>query len=308
MSRRFTCPFCGQPGRSTREHVWAKWLHEYEGAQVLLAGTHGERTPTRGQVVAKGVDGRNRFEPTPSRHVATLLPNVTVDVCWECNTGWMSALEMRVKQMLSPFLDEGIAVTLDSEDLTALAAWATKSWMAYALLRPAQHNPFTTAEYRAIASDQLPIPRSLVWLLHSTGPRAHVGLALESILITQGAPESIEAPANSGFGLLAAHTVVLFMALPPPEPPPGLVDVAFAPPTTGLPGVRRVWPTLRPQYFPLEPVTDDALEALIAYPREFADVVGLPVEGLTDDEIGHVTHEWLTTDADAQSLRERWKR
>ena len=43
MPRQIDCPFCGQTGIRTREHVWAQWLHDTEGAKVVLDGTIGCR-------------------------------------------------------------------------------------------------------------------------------------------------------------------------------------------------------------------------------------------------------------------------
>lgn len=41
-----------------------------------------------------------------------------------------------------------------------LATWATKSWMAYALLRLPHENPFTLEEYRTMAAKPAPLVRS----------------------------------------------------------------------------------------------------------------------------------------------------
>jgi len=61
----------------------------------------------------------------------------------------MSQLESRVKDTIEPFvLGGGQLLTLSEDDLVALATWAPKSWMAYALTRPTQNNPFAESEYR----------------------------------------------------------------------------------------------------------------------------------------------------------------
>ena len=308
MPRAFICPFCGQDGQKTREHVWAQWLRAYDGPQALLSESHGERHPFESRFLLAGYDGRHRSHTSSSGHVAELLPNVTVDVCHACNTGWMSNLERTVKAMLARFLEQDSAVVLKSDDLQALTAWATKSWMAYALLRPRQHNPFSESEYRAMAEAQTPIPRSLVWLMHSTDATAYVGIAVHPIPMTSGEQVKLDAPANSGFCFLAANTVVIFMAIPPPGVPQDAADFIFTPPTGQLDSVRRIWPDLRPQYFPIDSLPDGAVDALVEFPAEFADLVGLPTEGLTNEEAESVARDWFEGDDDGRTIRERWQR
>src|SRR6476469_3805100 len=132
-------------------------------------------------------DGRYRSEVTDAGQMAKWLPNVKVPVCAGRNNGWMSQLEDRVKAILGPFIfDDVRPLKLSRDDLLTLATWATKSWMAYALLRGSHHNPFTEDEYRAMASSAGPLERSQIWVMHSHDEAAHVAMGIISSLMTYG--------------------------------------------------------------------------------------------------------------------------
>lgn len=187
MARYLDCPFCGQRGERTKEHVWAQWLHETAGAQALLDSTHGERIPREFPGIRKDADGRYQRVVEILGSYAKWLPNIKVDVCKGCNGGWMSVLENQVGSILSPLIDGGSPVRLTVDDLRTLTTWATKSWMAYALTRPEQQNPFTEDEYRGMAASPGPLGRSLVWLLHSDDGRAQVSMGMiPQLLVSAG--------------------------------------------------------------------------------------------------------------------------
>lgn len=297
MGKYVNCPFCGQRGRKTKEHVWAQWLHETAGATSLLEGTHGERIPRDHRVLRKDLQGRyQRVDEAPGPY-AKWLPNVTVEVCQGCNSGWMSGLENQAKAILGPFVLDHSAVQLSTDELRALTTWATKSWMAYALTRPTQWNPFSEAEYRTMVASPEPLRRSRVWLMHAQEPRAHVGMAIESTLISSQHPPDIEATQdNTAYAYLAVATVVMIMFLVPPEAPDQLVDElveALVPPIVSSPTVRRCWPDPRPQDFPLGVVPDADLAALIDIPSGFFHERGLHADGITDAESAAVLQEFL---------------
>lgn len=308
MPRRVDCPFCGQDGIRTKEHVWAQWLRDTEPAKVLLDATHGERIPKPTGVLRRGDDGRYAIQSMPAGQYAKWLPNVTVDVCQDCNNGWMSILESQAKNLVEPFFRTGRAIRLTAADLTVLTVWATKSWMAYALARPQQGNPFTISEYRHLAERQTPLERSMVWLMHSQDDGAHVGIGVSPGLLTKGPPpDGLDAQDNSGFAYLAADSLVMFMSLPPPGAPDGMAEQHFTPPVVTTKTVRRAWPAPRPQYFPLGEVPPGALAALLRYPDQFWENLGLPTVGLTDDDAQQVMHQFLDG-ANPTALRKEWER
>lgn len=305
MGKFVDCPFCGERSIRSKEHVWAQWLHETVGGQALLEGTHGERIPRPNLVFQKDGDGRYRTTAEPASQYAQWLPNVTVDVCVDCNGGWMSRLEASVGALLRPFLFDAAPVRLSGDDLRAVSTWATKSWMAYALTLPWQQNPFTEAEYRSMSSDPAPVDRSRVWLLHSQGPAAQVAMAIWPTLLSKGpAPDLAATANNTAYAYLACSGVVMVMLLPPEDLPNEMADLMTLP-MLKLRGVRRCWPEPRPQYFPLDPVPNEYLVGLVEAIPDLFGQIGLPVEGLTDADAAAVLDEFLGG-ADPADLRRRW--
>ena len=95
-----TCMFCGNRGMS-REDAWPLWL-------LKRVGANG-----RGESVVE----RGRQEPRSWR-VARAGVRVRL-VCGECNNGWMSDLETRVKPVIEPLLEDS-AVVLSTDDRKTL--------------------------------------------------------------------------------------------------------------------------------------------------------------------------------------------
>ncbi len=306
MSQHFYCPFCGQPGRRTKEHVWARWLHSTPAARSLLENTHGERLPLTHGTVSKDSRGKYVISMDESGHLAKWLPNVTVGVCQSCNGGWMKDLEDGVKALLEPFITDRTAVTLSAEGLRTVAAWATKSWMAYALTRPTQRNPFTEAEYRLMAAEHGPLQRSFLWLMFSQEPRANVGIGIDSILLSSEAtPPNLSAvPDNMAYSYLAVAGAVLVLLLVPPEAPAQLVK-ALSPPMLAVPMVRRIWPDPRPQHFPLDLLPDWNLARFLEFPPQVFEAMGLPVIGLTEKDTHEVARDFLAG-GKPEDLRHKW--
>jgi hypothetical protein len=289
----FECPFCGQAGNKTKEHVWAQWLHKTAGAQALLDGTHGERSVRTFRVLQRDEEGRYYRGDETVRSYATWLPNFTVPVCKTCNGGWMSTIEGDVKARLEPYLFGRSPLHLSPSDLRTLTTWATKSWMAYSLGRATQLNPFSQSEYRAMAADPKPLDRSWAWLLQSESSYAQVGMAIESTLISPTeAPHDRTAPDNSAFAFLAVGSLVMIVLLLPDEAPAELFE-GWSPPLTDSPAVRRCWPDPVAQDFPTGSVPADEFEAFLAYPPQLFEAVGLPVhEGVSDEEFAVYVQEY----------------
>ncbi len=303
----FSCPFCGAEGKRSREHVWAQWLHETPCAKNLLSGTHGERIPRPGQVLRKAENGQYRVLSENAGKFAKYLPQVTVPVCDQCNNGWMGQLEDQVKQRLGPFVIEGrTPIKLLEEDLVIIAAWAVKAWMAYALTRPIQGNPFTLDEYRRMAADHRAMERAQVWLLRSTGPYSHVGMGLTSTLVAKDPPALDAAQDNAAQGFITANGLTVYLVLEPQEFI-GRYSKIYTPPQLGATGSRRIWPNPRRQYFPLDEWSPAELSGLMEFPRRWDEMMGLPTEGLTQEDARAVARAFLEG-ADPRQLREDWAR
>jgi hypothetical protein len=309
MGKTFNCPFCGQSGEKSKEHVWAQWLHGTPGAQSLLAESHGERILNKQTFLSRASDGRLQRQMRSPSSYAMRLPNVTVWVCKKCNSGWMSQLENGAKRLLVPFILGGQPfVKLSADDLRLLAGWATKSWMAYSLTRSKYENPFSVNDYRAITASSLPVDRCSIWLLHSHEPRAYVGMGVTSTLLEQADKPSAdlaEVADNTAFAYLAVASCVFFM-LRVPESLPIEIERTLIPPQLLTHGSRQIWPNPRPQYFPLGVAPDQDLDQLLDFPRTITEAIALPVIGLTESERTEVQQEFLSG-ADPRELRSRWE-
>lgn len=134
------------------------------------------------------VDAEGRFAPLarPAGQRAEKLPNVKVRVCRDCNSGWMSARESDVQRALGPFLFQSRAVRLSSADVSRIAAWAVKTWMAYALNLGQLQNPFSRAEYRSFAATPLAMGRAHIWMASAHDPRAQVAAGLQPTMNRPG--------------------------------------------------------------------------------------------------------------------------
>ena len=127
--------------------------------------------------------GKYQFVESDQVRIAQLLPHVTIDVCRDCNGGWMKRLEDDAKKVIGPWSSAGWPFRLNSSAQTLLAAWATKSWMAYAMIRKRDEGPFDFDERRTMVKSQSPLARSRVWIMHSDAPTAHVAMGLQSTLM-----------------------------------------------------------------------------------------------------------------------------
>lgn len=307
MPKQIICPFCQKVGNRTDEHVWAQWMHESPAARALLRNTHGERIANTRRTMRRGPDGRFEVVEAAARF-AKYLPHVKVSVCHNCNSGWMSNLENQAKSLLGPVLfRERPTVRLSTDELTSLAAWATKTWMAYSLTRSDQSNPFTIEDYEVFAGNPTPLARSRIWLLYSTEPRAQVGVGVISTLLTPGASSGdLENDRdNAAYAYLATSSVVFFLILAPERLPDPLKQM-MVPGALATAGIRQIWPSRRPQYFPLSTVSDAVLAEILEFPAAMLEGVGLPSAGLTEIEVDRVKSEFLAGLSPAE-IRRRWQ-
>jgi hypothetical protein len=271
----------------------------------LLRDSKGNQISFEHGGLVKNAFGRyEAIDRDPSK-VAELLPHVTVVVCDSCNNGWMSQLEDDTKKILAPYFTAGWPIGLTPERLTLLAAWATKSWMAYVLLADPEANPFTVDEYRMMATNPAPLERSRIWLMHSHAPTAYVGMGVTGTLMTfsEPIPDMATTQNNTGFAFLAAGGMVFFMALAPQ----GRLELheVLEPPVVHEDGVHRIWPDPIEQLFPEPAIPNEVMSGFLGWPRALDEALGLPVDGLSDEEILQVRQEYLAG-ADPSDLRERW--
>jgi hypothetical protein len=238
--------------------------------------------------------------------VAELLPHVTIDVCKDCNGGWMKHLEDEAKMLMSPWSSAGWPFWLDRDAQTALAAWVTKSWMAYALIHKRDEGPFTIEERRAMAGSPSPLPRSRIWFMHSDAPTARVAMGLHPTLIkpAEELPDVTSDIDNAGFGFLAYNELVFFVAIAP-EPVSPLLDlVEEEVETFGY--AERIWPPSASTSFPQRCAPASVMSDLLAIPGHFQRAIGLPVVGLSKSELEDVRRAYAAG-AGVQQIRAIWQ-
>jgi hypothetical protein len=134
----------------TKEHVWPRWLRKYGAYQVMSEGRSGQRFERSEYVLQRDSVNRVREVVTDRRHVAEFLPDVRVDVCSNCNNGWMAAMEIAVRDLLDPVMrSDGTDVTarLEPEDQVLLATWMSKCVYAYSADLTPQNRPWSESEY-----------------------------------------------------------------------------------------------------------------------------------------------------------------
>jgi hypothetical protein len=95
-ARVLSCPFCERSAR-TKEHVWPKWLRKYPAYESMSEGHPGQRFERTEHRLTRDTDNRHREVTASKRHVAEFLPHVQVDVCSNCNNGWMASMEIAVR-------------------------------------------------------------------------------------------------------------------------------------------------------------------------------------------------------------------
>ena len=115
MVRR-SCFFCGRTkGPLTKEHVWPQWV-----SRLLL------RRHDADHFVHRRAVGDSIVDNWKSRD----LDVTTRTVCSDCNGGWLSELENRVKSLASRLIvGDPVAFALAPESRSLLAAWAYKMAM-----------------------------------------------------------------------------------------------------------------------------------------------------------------------------------
>jgi hypothetical protein len=115
------CLFCSKKVlKRSREHIVPQWLWDYVG----LTKTSMIRSAHKGRI------GSSRSQPVVLKdlHDKPMSGFVEGRVCTECNTGWMSRLEVGVKPLLLPILDS--PTLLDewpAESRKLLARWTVKT-------------------------------------------------------------------------------------------------------------------------------------------------------------------------------------
>src|ERR1700686_3311512 len=115
------CLFCSKPSKTrSKEHILPQWLWPYVGMTKvsLIRSVH------------KGRVGSTSSQPFVIKELGNKAIGTFLEgrVCKQCNNGWMSRLETKVKPLLLFLLDNATLVDeLPIEDRKMLALWAVKT-------------------------------------------------------------------------------------------------------------------------------------------------------------------------------------
>jgi hypothetical protein len=199
------CIFCGSSGLSS-EHVWPKWA--WNLIPKARAKNH-ERLHT----LTPGPNAPTRREAKP--HAG---PSITVKarvVCKQCNNGWMSLLESKVRPFLTPLI-LGQLTTISVEGLSIVARWLVMKFMVIEFLRPIP--PIALQSERlAIMQGDIP-PTWQLWLGFHLSEKWATAIWTETASITilanekdnQASPPSFDKNTQSisfGIGNLFVQTI-----------------------------------------------------------------------------------------------------
>ena len=128
------CIFCGSRENLNREDLWPKWLVETvtQDRPSEIERIFGSDS-TAHFYGGKWVKGRG--------------------VCEQCNGGWMSNLESKIKLILEPMIFDSSSV-LDYVQQSAIAIWTLKTAMAFECIKGAASTPATANEVFYSAADR----------------------------------------------------------------------------------------------------------------------------------------------------------
>lgn len=113
MKKQRTCIFCRKKGDISKEHFWPEWLGQY------LPKSSNDRNISE----LHAAEGKfsKRLQNRTERQGNVITKKIRV-VCRECNNGWMSALEEKVKPIIVSLLQDH-SYKLNKEKINNLALW-----------------------------------------------------------------------------------------------------------------------------------------------------------------------------------------
>jgi len=114
MKKQRTCIFCSKKGGISKEHFWPEWLGQY------LPKSSEDRNIS--ELHAAEGKAPKRLQNRTERQGNVITKKIRV-VCRECNNGWMSVLEEKVKPIIASLLG-GHSCKLNKEQINDLSLWA----------------------------------------------------------------------------------------------------------------------------------------------------------------------------------------
>lgn len=224
----------------TKEHVWPQWLRSHPAIARELSKPFPRRphvSPrfTRSDFFTGPVtEAVVRGEEQPP-HLLTVRV-----VCATCNNGWMANREPGAQRLLSPLMT-GSRTNLGRDDLTRIAAWATKTAMMAEYCQP-EGLTFTDSQRSRVRTRERPPHDVSVWMGCDDGGR-HLVFRHFSGTLRALRPDGrlVDDAGRIGITLMIPHTVALLVTNSTPDIEPEVVEQMLPPWSEGAQW-RRIWP------------------------------------------------------------------
>jgi hypothetical protein len=147
------CIFCGG-GSTTKEHLFARWLHEEIG-------------PSTAQLWQPSADGTRSLKSWGARGRSGQVSLGRL-VCGQCNSGWLSDIENRMSRVAGPLIaDLPVPLTpilLTRLDQFEIAVWGVKTAMVYEGIVPAPRRFYTSSDREHLRT-RLELPAdTAIWI------------------------------------------------------------------------------------------------------------------------------------------------
>lgn len=140
-----TCLFCGGPANS-KEHVFPSWVDGIAPGDGKLGHGRGDDSATRAGWEADGYDLKVR------------------QVCKTCNETWMSILEARTRELLTPLILGTRSASLSVPEQKKVAVWGYKTAIMAALAYPEEERFVPAEDYRYFYEHRTPPNGTWVWI------------------------------------------------------------------------------------------------------------------------------------------------
>jgi hypothetical protein len=225
---RRRCIFCGRGGL-TLEHVFPQWL-----VPVLeqLGQTHSATRVTE--------------DPDHTHNVwnTTAVDFKARKVCGQCNSGWLSEIEVATMPVLTPLVQSDAAYTFTREDAATLATWITKTALTASLVHPDESNPIPKKYFTDLYEGRRPFADSVVWIAgYDLG-----GYPVSNSMIPLGQANGFLVTGNVGhlvYQLTGADDLEMGVVLPPEGLVAYLTQIwPLEPRADTAELIQKVWPAL----------------------------------------------------------------
>lgn len=241
MAGSGTCIFCGTVGTMTGEDVLGQWLQRIDLDQAPVP--HGAGW--------LNLIGRDLGTRPPFRQRIR-------DVCGQCNSGWLSRLEMTAARVLTPFI-LGTSGVIEGPDLGSIAAWVQKTCLTAMCVSSSEDRAagygLPSSEYHELYNlrdQRRPLPHSQFWMGRFDGTLAWSVRVTPLVVVIDGLPEP-EFP--QGYLMTVVLGQLLLQGV-------RMTTAGLELKTTAKQGMPRIWPNVASARWPEgDAVHDDNYQA-----------------------------------------------